>query len=128
MDKKTHLDFCALVAQAEAAGRKAGEAVVPTPMIVGTAIGLSDRIDPSKPQYYVEDGVCGFAWIMFKGNTPFGRWMKKMGKAKPAYPNGLQVWVSEFGQSMQRKEAYARAYAAVLRAAGIDAYANSRMD
>ena len=44
------------------------------------------------------------------------------------FRSGLSVWVSEGGQSMERKEAYARAYADVLRAAGIEAYAGSRMD
>ena len=35
---------------------------------------------------------------------------------------------SEGGQSIERKEAYAAAYAAVLKANGIDAYPNSRLD
>lgn len=41
---------------------------------------------------------------------------------------GLQYWVSQGGQSMQRKEAFARAFASVLKANGIDAFADSRMD
>lgn len=106
--------------QAHIAGMKAGNECAPTPMIVAGSGGYRE---------YVSDGVCGFAWVKFKGNTSFGRGMKKLGLARPAYPTGLSVWVSEFDQSMQRKEAYARAYAAVLRDAGItDASAGSRMD
>jgi hypothetical protein len=36
--------------------------------------------------------------------------------------------VSEFGQSVDRKAAYAGAYAQVLRNSGIDCYADSRLD
>lgn len=121
-------DFSALVAKAEAAGIAACEAAKPTPMIVGEAVGLSDKIDYSKPTYYVSEGACGFAWVWFKGNTPFGRYMKKTGKASSGYPTGLQVWVSAGGQSIARKEAYARAYATVLKEAGITAYPDSRLD
>ena len=63
-----------------------------------------------------------------KGNTAFGRWAKKMGVAKKAYGGGLQIWISDFNQSMERKYAYARAFAASLEAHGIDAFADSRMD
>jgi predicted CoA-binding protein len=53
---------------------------------------------------------------------------KKKGIARSHYPSGLCVWVSEFGQSVDRKAAYAGAFAQVLRNAGIDCYANSRLD
>lgn len=103
---------------AHAAGMAAGNDAKPTPMrVVGQGC---DEV--------VEGGPCGFAWVSFKGNTAFGRAMKKLNLASPGYPTGLQVWVGEFGQSMARKSAYARAYAAVLRGYGIDAYPQSRMD
>jgi hypothetical protein len=38
------------------------------------------------------------------------------------------LWVSDFNQSHQRKQAYAHAYAEALRAAGIEAFADSRLD
>mgnify|MGYP001268878037 CR=1 FL=1 len=120
--------FNELIMAAQTAGLAAGNAAHCTAMAVGTAIGLSNTIDESKPVYVLNDGVCGFAWVSFKGNTPFGRYMKKVGQARKAYGGGLQVWVGAFGQSMTRKEAYASAYAATLRAAGIDAYSDSRMD
>lgn len=46
------------------------------------------------------------------------------------YYGGTSVWVGGFNQSMQKKEAYARAFAAVVNehVAGVSAYASSRMD
>lgn len=121
--------FKALWAEADAAGKAAADACTPRPMIVGEAKSLfGSEIDYSKPTYYVADGVCGFAWVSFKGNTAFGRWAKQAGLASKGYPTGLQLWVRGYGQSMQRKEAYAQAFAETLRTAGITAYAQSRMD
>lgn len=119
-----------LVARAHNAGMRAGLLCRPTPMLVGEALSLvSTEIDFSKPIYRVDDGACGFAWINFPGNKPFGKAMKKLGLSRAGYPTGQQVWVSEFGQSVERKAAYAGAYAKVLKAAGIeDVYAGDRMD
>jgi len=112
--------FAALVSVAHAAGIRAGRECRPIPMIVSTASGIEIEC--------VDDGACGFAWIEFAGNTAFGRWAKKEGIAGNHYPSGLCIWVHEFGQSVDRKAAYAGAYAQVLRNSGIDAFANSRLD
>lgn len=123
----------ALLNLADAAGQAAALACTPRPMVV---------------QGYgaVEGGACGFAWVSMPGNTALGRAIMKearreakqrfdslgdpsyMGWSK-GYPKGLSMWVSGYGQSMARKEAYARAYAEVLRNAGHErVYAGSRMD
>jgi hypothetical protein len=129
MTTKTKIDYAALYEQAEAAGRAAADAAVPVPMIVGEETSpFSGIIDHSKPTYFVSDGLCGFAWVKFAGNTGFGRWAKKAGKARPSYGGGLQVSVFGYGQSVARKEAYAQAFADVLREAGVTAYAESRLD
>lgn len=124
------MNFATVYEQADAAGKAAAAALKPVPMVVGQAVGIfSNEIDYSKPTYFVEDGVCGFAWVAFKGNTEFGRWAKKNKIAKPGYPSGLQIWISDYNQSMQLKEAYAKAFAETLRANGVaDAYYSSRMD
>ena len=111
-------------------GLIAGNECIPTPMYVGTpTTPLGNDINPNKKVYKVAGGVCGFAWVHFAGNTSWGRWTKKKGLASKDYPNGLAVWVHEFGQSMTRKSAYARAFAKVLRNEGnIKAYARSRID
>lgn len=112
--------FLELTARAHAAGIKAGRECRPIPMAVCDSTG--------RPIELIDGGACGFAWVAFPGNTAFGRWAKKTGLARSHYPSGLCVWVSEFGQSVDRKSAYAAAYAEILRDAGIDCYAGSRLD
>jgi len=126
----TPANFEALFYKADAAGMAAGEAATPTPMVVGSPSSLfGNDVALSKPTYFVADGVCGFALVKIKGNSAFGRWAKKAGKARPDYPSGLAISAAgRFNQSMQRKEAWANAFANVLSEHGIDAYAQSRMD
>ena len=108
-----------IIDKAYKAGIEAGKNARPIPMYV---------IDQGIPIDRIDDGACGFAWIAFPGNTSFGKWAKKQGLARSHYPSGLCVWVSEFGQSVDRKDAFAGAYARVLKDSGIDAYAGSRLD
>lgn len=121
-------NFEAIYEKAWAAGVAAATATVPTPMALQNA-GLTGAYDPNRaPDYVVMEGPCGFAWVQTPANTPFGRWLKKTGKARKGYPTGLTIWISNYNQSMMRKEAHAAAMASVLREAGINCYANSRMD
>ena len=118
-------------ADAHAQGVKAGNACSPTPMIVGTpTTPLGNDIDYEKDVHYVSDGACGFAWINIKpARGGFVKFLKdnKIGR-KDSYYGGYTVWVSGFGQSLDRKTAYAQAFADVLKTNGITAYAMSRMD
>ena len=116
--------------EAHAAGRAAGEACVPAPMIVGPADILVNGVPTLNRTHYVSEGVCGFAWIVHPdGNSSFARWVKKTHNARREYGGGICLyWVGEFNQSMARKEAFADAFAATLRAHGIDASARSRID
>lgn len=129
MNGKYH-EFERIMAQARAAGEAAGAAAVPQPMVVGSPSSpLGNDIDPSKPVYYVADGVCGFAWVHIPdARQPFVRYLKGIGEGHKGYPKGWDIWVSFGGQSMQRKEAYAGAMARVLKDHGIDCYMQSRMD
>jgi hypothetical protein len=122
--------FEELYNKANEAGKAAAAKCVPNPMIVGQPTTLfGNDIDYTKQTYFVPDGVCGFAWVVIRpGNHPFANFLKKNKIAKPAYQGGVQVWVSAYNQSMQLKEAYATAFAKVLQDAGIQAYADSRMD
>lgn len=127
--KLSKSELRSLFSKAEAAGKAAGAAAVPTPMVVGTAIGFSNEIDRSKPTYFVPDGPCGFAWINIKpGNSAAARYAKEKYGARKDYYGGVSIWVHEYNQSMARKEAHAEAFAEVLREAGIKAYGRSRMD
>jgi hypothetical protein len=126
---KTKTDFNTIWAEADLAGKAAANAATPTPIVVGTpTTPFGGDIDYSKPTYFVADGLCGFAWVKFKGNTGFGRWAKKSGLARPAYGGGLSYWITVGRQSVAIKEAYAQAFAKVLRDYGIEAYAESRLD
>lgn len=123
-------DYQALFNAADAAGQAAAEAKVPTPMIVVQRANPFDDTSEVVKQYApVTGGVCGFAWVTVKpGTAGFARWTRKQGLTRRGYYGGEQYWVSRYGQSMERKEAYAGAFAEVLREAGLEAYAGSRMD
>jgi hypothetical protein len=123
--------FEALFAKAQAAGLAAGQARKPTAIVVGEAASPFSPPGVFKPGaqlFHEPEGCCGFAWVEIAGNTSFGRWAKKAGKAKPGYPSGLMFWISEHGQSVERKEAHANAFARVLNEAGIKAHPMSRLD
>ena len=129
--------FTAICEKASQAGYAAVETARVVPMVVGQETSLfSGVIDETKPTYFVEDGVCGFAWVSVKpenkGNTRLGkqerRALEAVGFRKNDYEKSYQLWISNFNQSMQKKEAYADAYAKVLRGHGIRAYSGSRMD
>ncbi len=117
--------------EAHSAGIAAGNGCNPTPMIVGTpTTPLGNDIDYSKDTHYVSDGVCGFAWVNIKpARGKFVKYLKdnNIGR-KDSYYGGYTVWVREFGQSLERKSAYARAFAKVLDDNGLRAYPMSRMD
>lgn len=126
---KNDRKFSAIVKAANEAGRKAVEGFTPNPMIVGQPTTLfGNDIDFSKPTHFVADGVCGFAWVRFKGNTSFGKWAKAKGIARESYPTGLQISIHDYNQSMQKKEVHARAFAEVLCANHIEAWSESRLD
>jgi len=130
-------EFAAIWREAEEAGLQAGQMLAPVPMVVGSpSTPFGSDVDPSKPTYYVEDGVCGFAWINVRPATSaFCKWWKKKigeetgREVHRAYEGGYTVkWVHEFNQSMQKKYAYAKAFAEVLRKNGIKATAYERLD
>lgn len=129
--------FNSICNKADAAGKAAVEQLNVTPMIVGQETSLfSGEIDYSKPTEYVADGPCGFAWVSVfpanKGNTRLGKQeravLKDAGFRLNDYEKAFQLWISQYNQSMQKKEAYASAYAGVLRENGLKAYSGSRMD
>ena len=111
-------NFSPLLKSAHEVAHKAATECRPIPMHV-VGMGANE---------IVSDGVCGFASVRFKGNTAFGRYMKKNNLARSAYGGGLSMSVHQYNQSLTRKEAYAHAFAEELRKAGIDAWAESRID
>jgi hypothetical protein len=115
-----YADFQDIVDKAYQAGIEAGKNAMPIPMYV---------IDQGIPIDRIDDGACGFAWITVRpANSSFAIWAKKQGLMRPMYGGGVTYWVSQFGQSVDRKAAFAGAYAKVLRENGIQATAGDRLD
>lgn len=111
-------DFAGILSAALAMGEMAGAAAECDPMV----------ISDGKTVWHVADGVCGFGWVEFAGNTAFGRWAKANGHARSGYPKGLSIWSKLRTQSMARNEAWAHAVAKCLTANGIPASGRSRID
>lgn len=118
----------AIYAEAYEAGLIAGKEVGVPKFVVGSAIGLSDAIDFNKKTYILE-GLCGFAWVNISpARGAFVNWLKAQEIGSKGYYGGYEIWVREFGQSVDRKEAFAQAFADVLRKYDIAAYGASRLD
>ncbi len=119
-----------LLRDAHTAGLLAGNDATPTPMTVGTpTTPLGNQIDYTKRTYYVSEGVCGFAWVVIRpGNCSLARQAVKLGLAHTNYGGGVSVWVNDHGQSLERKQKHAQAYAKVLWEHGINASSESRID
>jgi len=132
--KNNDVNFQKLWDAAKSAGLEAGDNVIPTPMVVSEHVNPLNDNSPVKNSYYVSEGACGFAWVNFKMksglNRQFGRWLIKNNHArKDDYQGGVTIWISEHGQSIERKSAHARALASYLNNNGIkDAFPYSRMD
>jgi len=123
--------FEAVFNEASRAGFAAGEAAKPRPMIVSERASVLDDSSPPKKEWYVSEGVCGFAWVtVMPATCSFAKWLVKSGNARGrAYGGGIDIWISSHGQSLERKTAHASAMAKVLsEKLGIKAYADSRMD
>lgn len=128
VEVKPKQDWQAIYDEAHAAGMAAGKAIVPVPMNVVAHANVLDDTSPVVQSWHVSEGSCGFAWISFKGNTSWGKWTIAQKLASKDYPSGYQIWVSEFGQSIERKYKYACAFAEVLRKHGIKCNPNCRDD
>ena len=113
-------DYQRIYQEAYEAGRQAGNGHAPQPMTV---------IDKqTAQQWYVSEGMCGFAWIIVK-DRKFGNWLVKNGYGRrDSYNHGVNIWISEYSQSYERKVEHARAMAHVFDKNMIRCYAGSRLD
>ncbi len=110
-------------------GKKAANAHTPVPMVVQEHSNMADDSSPVAQEWHVPDGVCGFASVhLSNGRDSFAHWAKKHAGFSKDYHKGLSFWVSDFGQSMERKAKFASTVARILRENGIEAYSTSRMD
>ena len=64
--------------KAQMAGMEAAKSAQVVPMVVSQHENPLNDNSPVTKQWYVGEGVCGFAWINFKpGNHPFVNWLKE---------------------------------------------------
>ena len=78
-----------------------------------------------------EPMYCGFAWVhISNANSGFVRWLKANSVGSKHYKGGWQIWnpTRNGTQSMSVLETAAKAFADVLKAYEIKAYADSRGD
>ena len=130
--------FAEVFRNAHVAGFRAAQNCVPEPMIVVQHENPWDSSSAITKVYEpVMDGVCGFAWINIKpGNSQFANWLKKSAEAgtihlnvHKSYYGGIDLWVGDFGQSYERKRAYANAFAKVIvDELGVKAHSMGRLD
>lgn len=87
---------------ADRRGRRAAEAVIPTPMFVGG-------------RAYPEGEIGGAVVTVKDARRGLARWLLHTGRADRGYAGGAEIVVfGEVGQSAERAAAYADAFAAVL--------------
>ena len=132
---KTKSAYDILVEASESA-EQAVKACRPTPMVVGTPTTFfGNEIDESKPTYFIEGGVCGFASVVIKparGSIVAELKKRKIGSAH--YGGGYSFSSWQLAPSIKRDQSYERACAAargaveVLKSYGINAYVDSRID
>ena len=118
-------EFIAIYYEAYAAGMKAGQEAIPTPMVVSG--GVPGEVEKN---YYISEGMCGFAWVTIRPSYgKFASWLKAMGYGSySAYDRAVLIWCHEFNQSVTRKEAFAEAFADVLTKHDIPCSSHSRLD
>ena len=115
--------------QAHEHGNLAVKMAFVTPMVVQQrANPLNDDSELIR-EYFVSDGVCGFASVNVKpANCKFAKFLITNGLGRKGYGGGVSMSIRDFNQSLTKKEAYAYAFASVLNEHGIKAYAESRID
>lgn len=120
-----HLYNCARIA-----GLQAVSNLRVVPMVVNQHADVVDDNSPIVQQYFVADGICGFAVIRIKpANCGFAQWLLANNMARKSdYYGGVGISVMEFDQSYQKKDAYGHAFAEVLSNNGLKAYCDSRLD
>lgn len=110
-----------IYSEAHAAGLKAVSELTIEPMVV-----VDSR---TKQKWIIDDGPCGFAWVIIKpAHCQFAKYLRERKLAHKHDKPGLMMWIGDFNQSMEKKSAYAKAFANVLKENGIDAYVGERMD
>ena len=123
------MDEQTIYSQAHHKGNAAVEMTTVIPMVVQQRANPLNDDSELVREYFVADGVCGFASVNVKpANCKFAKFLVANGLGRKAYNGGVSMSVRDFNQSLTKKEAYAYAFASVLNEHGIKAFVESRMD
>jgi hypothetical protein len=123
------MDNQTIYAQANDKGNAAVQMTTVTPMVVQQRENPLNDDSRLVREYFVADGVCGFASVTVKpANSKFAKYLVANGLGRKAYNGGVCMSIRQFNQSLTKKEAYAYAFASVLNEHGIKAYVESRID
>jgi hypothetical protein len=123
------MDNQTIYAQANDKGNAAVQMTTVAPMVVQQRENPLNDDSRLVREYFVADGVCGFASVTVKpANSKFAKYLVANGLGRKAYNGGVSMSIRQFNQSLQKKEAYAYAFASVLNEHGIKAHVDSRMD
>lgn len=118
-----------IYSQANDKGNAAVQMTTVQPMVVQQRENPLNDDSRLVREYFVSDGVCGFASVTVKpANSKFAKFLVANGLGRKAYNGGVSMSIRQFNQSLQKKEAYAYAFASVLNQHGIKAYVESRID
>lgn len=102
---------------AHKAGVEASQQVIPTPMFI------------SGHNLPVLEGECGGAFIIISdARTGFARWLKKQDFGYSHPKGGYVISAKVESQSRERAEAYAKAFAKVIRMNGVDCRTETYLD
>jgi len=129
------VDWAPIYKKAIQAGQKAMAECAPRPMVVQQHQNIADDNSPIEKEWFVESGVCGFAWVLIRpANCSFVHWFKKQYPTRDgsriyadnenhiyggrAYYGGFDLSIMDGGQSYERKITYAEAMAKVLAEEG----------
>ena len=99
--------------------------------VVEKAFAAARDAESAFRSQYGEPAYCGFAWVNVRpANSRVAQVLKQRYGARKSVQGGISVWNpgGSMTQSLSVKEAGADAFAAVLRAEGFNAYAESRAD
>ena len=116
--------------EARAKATQAAKEAVCTPMVVQQRESPLDDSSRVTKEWVVPDGPCGFAWVEIRpGNSSAANYAKKHNLGRYCdYYKAVLVSPDLMTQSITRKESWARAFASVLCAHGINAHVGSRLD
>ena len=77
-----------------------------------------------------QGGACGFAWVKIKGirKDAIKKALLDYGFTR-SYPNGLELWIHKYGQSVDAKSSYAMHFAKFMKEqTGLPFTSGSRLD